>query len=74
MFNDQGEYWVIAKIDSEKILALATPIYFQTVIDKVIVHNGTSNLNVLAISFIVVTFVYFTLNLLRAYVQNNTAN
>ncbi len=57
-----------------QILALATPIFFQTVIDKVIVHNGVSTLNVLAIGFIVVTFVDFALNLLRTYVQNHTAN
>ena len=57
-----------------QILALATPIFFQTVIDKVINHNGISTLNVLAIGFIVVTFVDFKLNLLRNYVQNHTAN
>lgn len=57
-----------------QIVALATPIFFQTVIDKVIVHNGVSTLNVLAIGFIVVTFVDFALNLLRTYVQNHTAN
>ena len=57
-----------------QILALATPIFFQTVIDKVIVHNGISTLNVLAIGFIVVTLVDFCLNILRTYVQNHTAN
>lgn len=57
-----------------QILALATPIFFQTVIDKVIVHNGVSTLNVLAIGFIVVTLVDFALNILRTYVQNHTAN
>lgn len=57
-----------------QILALATPIFFQTVVDKVIAHNGLSTLNILAIGFIVVTIVDFILNILRTYVQNHTAN
>jgi subfamily B ATP-binding cassette protein HlyB/CyaB len=57
-----------------QILALATPIFFQTVIDKVIVHNGISTLDVLAIGFIVVILVDFALNFLRTYVLNHTAN
>ncbi|MGD1527005.1 type I secretion system permease/ATPase [Vibrio owensii] len=57
-----------------QILALATPIFFQTVIDKVIVHNGVSTLNILAIGFIIVTLTDFALNVLRTYVQNHTAS
>ncbi|KOY41056.1 peptidase domain-containing ABC transporter [Vibrio parahaemolyticus] len=57
-----------------QILALATPIFFQTVIDKVISHNGVSTLNVLIVGFIIITVTDFILNILRAYVQNHTAN
>ena len=57
-----------------QILALATPVFFQTVIDKVIVHNGSSTLNVLAIGFVVVTVVDTLLGFLRSYVLSHTAN
>jgi len=57
-----------------QLVGLATPIFFQVVIDKVLVHKGMTTLDVLAVGFfIVITFEVF-LTGLRTYVFSHTTN
>lgn len=57
-----------------QLLGLATPIFFQTVLDKVVSNQSYSTLNVLAIGFSVVILVEFGLSMLRNYLMAHTAN
>ena len=52
-----------------QLFALATPLIFQVVIDKVLVHKGLTTLDVLAIGLIAVTLFESLLAALRAYVR-----
>jgi subfamily B ATP-binding cassette protein HlyB/CyaB len=56
-----------------QILALLTPVFFQLVIDKVLVHHGLSTLYVLVIGLAVVSLFESFLSTLRAYVLAHTA-
>jgi subfamily B ATP-binding cassette protein HlyB/CyaB len=56
-----------------QIVALITPIFFQLVIDKVLVHQGLSTLHVLVIGLAVVSLFETFLGGLRAYVLAHTA-
>jgi subfamily B ATP-binding cassette protein HlyB/CyaB len=40
-----------------QIFALATPLFFQVVMDKVLVHNGLNTLDVLAVGFFCHSFI-----------------
>jgi subfamily B ATP-binding cassette protein HlyB/CyaB len=57
-----------------QLFALITPLFFQVVIDKVLVHKGLTTLDVLAIGLLVVSVFEVTLSGLRTYVFSHTAN
>jgi len=57
-----------------QLLALVTPLFFQVVIDKVLVHQGLSTLDVLAAGLLVVSVFEVTLGGLRTYVFSHTTN
>lgn len=57
-----------------QLLALATPLFFQVVIDKVLVHQGLTTLDVLCIGLLVVSIFEVVLTGLRIYVFSHTTN
>ncbi|MGH7462876.1 MAG: ABC transporter transmembrane domain-containing protein, partial [Longimicrobiales bacterium] len=57
-----------------QLFALVTPIFFQVVIDKVLVHRGLSTLDVLAAGLFLVYSFEVLLNGLRNYVFSHTTN
>ncbi|MCR9106751.1 MAG: type I secretion system permease/ATPase [Gammaproteobacteria bacterium] len=57
-----------------QLFALATPLFFQVVMDKVLVHRGFSTLNVLAFGFVVVACFDAVLGGLRNYLFSHTSN
>ncbi|MCC7411736.1 MAG: type I secretion system permease/ATPase [Gammaproteobacteria bacterium] len=57
-----------------QLFALVTPLFFQVVVDKVLVHGGLTTLDVLAAGFLVVAVFDALLGGLRSYVFAHTAN
>ena len=57
-----------------QLFALASPLFFQVVMDKVLVHHGMSTLDVLAIGFFVVIVFETLLGGIRNYVFAHTTN
>ena len=57
-----------------QMFALITPLFFQVVIDKVLVHKGLTTLDVLAIGLLVVSVFEVTLTGLRTYIFSHTTN
>lgn len=57
-----------------QLFALVTPIFFQVVMDKVLVHRGYTTLDVLAIGFLAVAIFEAILGGLRNYVFSHTTN
>ena len=57
-----------------QLFALITPLFFQVVIDKVLVHRGLTTLDVLAIGLLVVSAFEVILGGLRTYVFSHTTN
>ena len=57
-----------------QLLALVTPLFFQVVIDKVLVHRGLSTLDVLAVGLITVSLFEVVLGGLRTYLFSHTTN
>jgi subfamily B ATP-binding cassette protein HlyB/CyaB len=57
-----------------QLFALITPLFFQVVIDKVLVHQGLTTLDVLAIGMLVVMLFEVVLGGLRTYVFSHTTN
>ena len=57
-----------------QIFALVTPIFFQLVIDKVLVHKGLSTLIVLVIGLVTLGLFETILQYLRSYTLNHTTN
>ena len=57
-----------------QLFALATPLIFQVVIDKVLVHKGLTTLDVLAIGLGSIAVFDAVLSGLRAYVFTHTTN
>ncbi len=57
-----------------QILALATPIFFQLIIDKVLVHGTMSTLHVLLFGFIAVAVFETMMGALRTYMFAHTTN
>ncbi|HNP02245.1 MAG TPA: cysteine peptidase family C39 domain-containing protein, partial [Agitococcus sp.] len=51
-----------------QFFGLVTPLFFQVVMDKVLVHKGFSTLDVIAFAFVVVVLFEITLTTLRSYV------
>jgi ATP-binding cassette, subfamily B, bacterial HlyB/CyaB len=57
-----------------QLFALVTPLFFQVVMDKVLVHQGLSTLNVLVIGLIGISFFESALSFLRIYVFSHTTS
>ena len=57
-----------------QVVALATPIFFQLVIDKVLVHQSMTTLTVLAIGFVVISVWEVILSGLRTWLFAHTSN
>ncbi len=57
-----------------QLFALVTPLFFQIVVDKVLVHKGTSTLIVVTIGLISLGLFQVTLQYLRAYILSHSAN
>lgn len=56
------------------LLALATPLVFQLVVDKVLVSKSYSTLVVVILAMVLISFFSGVLKYLRAYVLNHTSN
>jgi len=57
-----------------QLFALVSPLFFQVVMDKVLVHRGMSTLDVLVIGLVVVVVFESLLTGLRAYVFSHTTS
>ena len=57
-----------------QLFALVTPLFFQVVMDKVLVHRGFTTLDVLAIGFFVVVVFEAFLGGFRNYLFSHTTN
>ncbi len=57
-----------------QLLALVTPLFFQVIIDKVLVHKGFTTLDVLAFGLVVVSVFEIVLSGLRTYLFSHTTN
>jgi ATP-binding cassette, subfamily B, bacterial HlyB/CyaB len=57
-----------------QLFALATPIFFQLVVDKVLVHKGMSTLVVLVLGMVTLGLFEAVLQFLRAYTLSHTTN
>jgi len=56
------------------LFALVTPLFFQVVMDKVLVHRGLTTLDVIAIGLLVVSVFEVVLSGLRSYVFAHTTS
>lgn len=57
-----------------QLFALFTPLFFQVVMDKVLVHRGFNTLDVIAVGLLVVTLFDVVLSGLRSYVFAHTTS
>lgn len=57
-----------------QLFALVTPLFFQVVMDKVLVHRGFTTLDVLAVGFFVVVVFEALLGGVRNYLFSHTTN
>lgn len=57
-----------------QIIALISPLFFQVIIDKVLVHRSFTTLDVLAVGLIVLAAFECLLSALRTYVFSHTTN
>lgn len=57
-----------------QLFALITPLFFQVVVDKVLVHRGLTTLHVLAIGLLAISVFDVILNGLRTYLFSHTTN
>jgi ABC-type bacteriocin/lantibiotic exporter with double-glycine peptidase domain len=57
-----------------QLFGLITPLFFQVVIDKVLVHRGLITLDVLVIGLVTVSLFESVLGALRTYVFSHTTN
>ncbi len=57
-----------------QLFALVTPLFFQVVMDKVLVHQGFTTLDVLAFGFVVVVAFEALVGGLRNYLFSHTSN
>jgi len=57
-----------------QLFALISPLFFQVVMDKVLVHNGLTTLDVLVIGLLVVVVFESVLTALRTYVFSHTTS
>src|SRR5258706_3328020 len=70
--------WILGEVLAAsfflQLFALITPLFFQVVIDKVLVHRGLSTLDVLIIGLIVISVFELALGGLRTFVFSHTTN
>ncbi len=57
-----------------QLFALLTPLFFQVVIDKVLVHHGLTTLDVLTVGLLAISVFEVVLSGLRTYLFSHTAN
>jgi subfamily B ATP-binding cassette protein HlyB/CyaB len=57
-----------------QLLGLVSPLFFQVVVDKVLVHRSLSTLDVLMIGLAIVSLFEVTLGALRTFVFSQTTN
>ena len=57
-----------------QLFALLTPLFFQVIIDKVLVHKGLTTLDVLAGGLLIISLFDALLNGLRTYLFSHTTN
>lgn len=57
-----------------QLFALVTPLMFQVIVDKVLVHNSVTTLNVIAIAMIAVAIFEVVLTFLRNFISSHTSN
>lgn len=57
-----------------QLFGLATPLFTQVILDKVIVHHSMTTLDVLAFAFIAIIIFEFLLNLARKYIFIHTTS
>lgn len=57
-----------------QLFALLTPLFFQVVIDKVLVHKGLTTLHVLAVGMLALTLFEVILGGLRTYLFSHTSS
>ena len=57
-----------------QLFALITPLFFQVVIDKVLVHKGLTTLDVLVVGLLIVSIFDVVLGGLRTYLFAHTTN
>lgn len=57
-----------------QLFALATPLFFQVVVDKVLVHRGMTTLDVLAVGLLGLVLFEIVLGGLRNYLLSHTTN
>ena len=57
-----------------QLFGLVTPLFFQVVIDKVLVHRGMTTLDVLVIGLVLVTVFEIILGGLRTYIFSHTSS
>ena len=57
-----------------QLFALMTPLFFQVIVDKVLVHNGLTTLDVMVFALIVVSVFEVLMGGLRTYIFSHTTN
>ncbi len=57
-----------------QLFALVTPLFFQVIIDKVLVHRGISTLDVLVLGLVTISIFEAVLGTLRTYLFSHTTN
>ncbi|MDY0870632.1 type I secretion system permease/ATPase [Dongia rigui] len=57
-----------------QLFALVTPLFFQVIIDKVLVHHGLTTLDVLVIGLAVISLFEVLLGGMRTYIFSHTTN
>ncbi|TDV69941.1 type I secretion system permease/ATPase [Pseudomonas sp. LP_7_YM] len=57
-----------------QLFALITPLFFQVVMDKVLVHRGLTTLDVIALGLLAIMIVESALSSLRTYLFSHTAS
>lgn len=57
-----------------QLIGLATPLFFQVIMDKVLVHRGMTTLDVLALGLLVISIFEVGMTALRTYVFSHTTN
>ncbi len=57
-----------------QLFALMTPLFFQVVMDKVLVHRGISTLNVIAVALVIIVLFEVILGGLRTYIFAHTTS